>query len=164
MACCALEHPPPKHDVKSLREAEGVRRDVLSTGLADASALLCELERERAEVRAALERQVPAVCELSESIRARARELVECIEARCAVSLRELSDSAASVQSVLEDRESALSLQCAEVCRLRDELESMRLEGSATVVDVSVGAVEDVSVESSSVGSAYVSDGPWLVH
>ena len=46
--------------------------------------------------------------ELSESIRARARELVEFIEARCAVSLHELSDRAASVQRVLEDCQSVL--------------------------------------------------------
>ena len=121
MACWALDHPPPKHDVKSLREAEGARRDVLCNGLVDASALLCELERERAEVSAARERHVSSVRELSESIRACARELVECIEcieARCAVSLRELSDRAASVQNVLEDRENALSLQCVKRCVL----------------------------------------------
>ena len=48
VACCALEHPPPKHDVSSLREAAAVRGSVLSDSLREASELLCALERERA--------------------------------------------------------------------------------------------------------------------
>ncbi len=42
-----------------------MRRDELSASLVDASALLHELERERAEVSAARERHVPLVRELS---------------------------------------------------------------------------------------------------
>jgi hypothetical protein len=45
------------------------------------------------------------------------------VRCRCVVSLHELFDRAASVQRVLEDRQSVLSLQCAEVCRLRDDIE-----------------------------------------
>ena len=44
VACCALDHPPPKNYVKSLREAADICRGMLPAGLVDASALLCELE------------------------------------------------------------------------------------------------------------------------
>ena len=88
--------------------------------------------------------------ELSESIRARARELVEFIEARCAISLRELSDRAASVQRVLEDCQSVLSLQCAEVCRLRDDIDKIRAQGVSTGAVRGAGAGVFESLETSS--------------
>ncbi len=71
------------------------------------------------------------------------------------------------MRRLLEDRESALSLQCAEVRRLRDDLESMQTEGFITGVSVGVGlSVESSysSASSASVGFACVSDSPWLVH